>query len=83
MDVGDEVRKRTAYRALEDDEYQRQVDQAEADLEAARANLEDAEGALETASREFDRAKSPMQERSLLLRNWIRLLLSIERLKLL
>ncbi len=58
VDVGDEVRKGQLIALLEDDEYQRQVDQAEADLEAARANLEDAEGALETASREFDRAKS-------------------------
>ncbi|HOV37339.1 MAG TPA: efflux RND transporter periplasmic adaptor subunit [Spirochaetales bacterium] len=58
VDVGDEVRKGQLVALLEDDEYQRQVDQAEADLEAARANLEDAEGALETASREFERAKS-------------------------
>lgn len=58
VDVADPVAKDQPIATLEDDEYQQQVDQADAELAVAKANVEEALSALEIARREYERVEA-------------------------
>ncbi|WP_028573568.1 efflux RND transporter periplasmic adaptor subunit [Desulfonatronovibrio hydrogenovorans] len=56
VDIGDQVRKGDVIARLDNEEYQRQVQVAQAELEVARAGLGESASELEVSRRELDRA---------------------------
>jgi len=55
VNIGDRVRRGQLIALLEDEEYQRQVDQAKAELEVAEAKIEESRSSLDIANRELER----------------------------
>ncbi|MBN2468214.1 MAG: efflux RND transporter periplasmic adaptor subunit [Deltaproteobacteria bacterium] len=55
LNIGDTVEEGQVVAVLDDDEYQQQVEQAQAELEVAGATLEESRITLEIAGREFER----------------------------
>jgi len=58
VNIGDHVQADQLVAELENDEYRRQVDQAEAELQVARANLAESRSALDITGRELARVKA-------------------------
>jgi RND family efflux transporter MFP subunit len=58
VNIGDHVRADQPIAELENDEYRRQVDQAQAELQVARANLAESRSALDITGRELARVKA-------------------------
>jgi RND family efflux transporter MFP subunit len=58
VDIGDEVTSGTLIATLDDQEYERLVEVAQAERDVAQANVEEAASTLEMARREYDRAKA-------------------------
>lgn len=56
--MGDPVKRDQLIAVLDDQEYQQQVDQAQAELEVAQAGVDAAVSALSVAKSEFDRAQA-------------------------
>lgn len=55
VDIGDSVGRNDVVAVLNDEEFRRQVEQAEAELQVAKANAESTATDLELAKREYDR----------------------------
>lgn len=58
VDLGDPVRRGQEIAALDSDEFDQAVAQADADLLVAKANLAEATSALDTAGRDYERVKT-------------------------
>ncbi|HLA41778.1 MAG TPA: efflux RND transporter periplasmic adaptor subunit, partial [Candidatus Glassbacteria bacterium] len=58
VDIGDEVEFNQLIAVIDDQEYARQADKAQAEFQVSRASLEEARSSMEVARREFERAKA-------------------------
>jgi len=58
VDIGDKVEQNQLIAVLDDEEYARQAEKAQAELQVSRASLEESRSSMEVARREFERIKS-------------------------